>query len=121
MSVEQAESGGLQRYVIWHGNVSVGTCGLAHLDTDCPEIMYVLLPSARGHGFATQAAVALVEWAAEAGYSAVRLETVEGNNASEQVAQRAGFTVLRSGLDEHRGSQVTVHVWERILNPGRPS
>jgi RimJ/RimL family protein N-acetyltransferase len=119
VSVERAGSGGFQRYVIWHGNDAVGTCGLAHLDTDCPEVMYVLLPSSRGQGFATRAALALVGWTTGARYGAVRLETVEGNSASERVAQRAGFTVLRSGLDEHRGSTVTVHIWERILNPDR--
>ena len=112
-SVRQARAAHFQRYVIWHGDMAVGTCGVAHLDTPTPEIMYVLLPTARGNGWATMAAKALANWTMDAGYSAVRLETVEGNTASEHVAQRAGFRQVSSTADDHRGSPATIHLWQR--------
>jgi RimJ/RimL family protein N-acetyltransferase len=117
-SVELASTGELQRYVIWQGDDPVGTCGIAQLSEPAPEIMYVLLPRARGHGYATHAALAMAEWAEGVGYDAVRLETVEGNLASEHVAKRAGFVVSHSGVGDHRGAQATIHVWER--RRGRP-
>jgi RimJ/RimL family protein N-acetyltransferase len=123
-SVEHAHETGFKRFVIWHNDTPVGTCGLAHLDTPTPEIMYVLLSAARGHGWATMAATALARWTQEAGYGAVQLETVEGNIPSERVAKRAGFTLVRSELADHRGSQALIHLWQRdhtILRQRPPS
>ena len=45
------------------------------------------------------------------GYPQVALETIEGNVASERVAQRAGFTRTDRHEDEHRREQVVVTRW----------
>jgi RimJ/RimL family protein N-acetyltransferase len=64
------------------------------------EVGYWLAASARGQGHATRAVKLICAW----GFSALRLERIDlmaatGNPASQQVAQRCGFTreaVLRS-------------------------
>ena len=119
VSVERAAAGIEQRYVIWGGDNALGTCGISHLDSDEPHIMYALLPAFRGLGRATAATVALAAWADGVGYSKVRLETIEGNVASERVATKAGFALLRSAMEDHRGRQVMLHTWERELTDRR--
>jgi RimJ/RimL family protein N-acetyltransferase len=37
--------------------------------------------------------------------------TVDGNTASAAVAERAGFTLVETVEDEHRGSPATLHRW----------
>jgi RimJ/RimL family protein N-acetyltransferase len=64
------------------------------------EVGYWLAAAARGQGHATRAVRLICAW----GFSALRLERIDlmaatGNPASQQVAERAGFTreaVLRS-------------------------
>jgi RimJ/RimL family protein N-acetyltransferase len=66
------------------------------------EVGYWLAAAARGHGHATRAVGLICRW----GFDALGLERIDllaatGNRASQQVAQRAGFTreaVLRSYL-----------------------
>ncbi|MDQ2849288.1 MAG: GNAT family N-acetyltransferase [Actinomycetota bacterium] len=56
------------------------------------EIGYGLAPSARGKGFAAEAARALVELAGEQGILRVVADTDMGNTASQQTLENAGFT-----------------------------
>jgi len=71
----------------------IGYCGLfvGRASIDEPEIAYELLRRAHGHGYATEAAVAVIEAAAATGrrrlWSTVRV----GNNASLRVLDKAGF------------------------------
>lgn len=58
------------------------------------EIAYVLAPSARGRGMATEAVRAVVLHARARGALAVRAEVETGHAASERVLTRAGFTVV---------------------------
>jgi RimJ/RimL family protein N-acetyltransferase len=56
------------------------------------NVGYMLSPSARGHGFTTEAVRALVRWAHEAhGIKSLQLWTHPDNLASQAVAERAGF------------------------------
>ncbi|MEU6890366.1 GNAT family N-acetyltransferase [Streptomyces sp. NPDC046557] len=56
------------------------------------EIGYDLLPSARGHGHATEAVRALAGWAfAQPGPTALRAVVADGNAPSHAVVRRAGF------------------------------
>ncbi|MDQ2850291.1 MAG: GNAT family N-acetyltransferase [Actinomycetota bacterium] len=56
------------------------------------EIGYGLAPSARGKGFAGEAARALVNLAREQGMSRVVADTETGNTASQRTLEHAGFT-----------------------------
>jgi RimJ/RimL family protein N-acetyltransferase len=55
------------------------------------EIGYGLSPSARGHGYAAEALVALLGVAAEHGLSRVAADTTKDNIASQRTLERAGF------------------------------
>ncbi len=56
------------------------------------EIGYGLVPSARGNGYAAEAAQALVALARQQGLSRIVADTDEDNIASQRTLERAGFT-----------------------------
>lgn len=61
-------------------------------DTGTVEIGYSVLPAFRGHGYATEAARALVAWAAEQpGVRRVTAECLEDNQASIRVLEKTGM------------------------------
>lgn len=111
---------GLSRWYVIRderGN-ALGTCGLGKLQHATPEVFYSLLSAARGRGAATEAVNALVTWALAHGWTAVALETVDGNAPSEDVARRSGFEVVERFLDDHRGERVWLARWMRPSRPG---
>ena len=110
-SLERTGVGLLRRYVVVEGGTPVGTCGIAGLDGDCPHIYYALLPGGRGRGIATSAARLLVEWALTSGYAVVSLETIQGNQASERVATKAGFRPVDRYHADHRGETAWLTRW----------
>jgi len=70
----------------------VGCCGVDDWSkADVAQFGYWLAPGARGHGYATRAAVLLTRWLFELGAARVFLTIVAGNEASVAVARRAGF------------------------------
>jgi len=70
----------------------VGCCGVDDWSkADVAQIGYWLAPNARGHGFATRAAILLTRWLFGLGAARVFLTIVAGNEASVAVARRAGF------------------------------
>jgi RimJ/RimL family protein N-acetyltransferase len=83
----------------------IGYCGLfvGRASIDEPEIAYELLRRAHGHGYATEAAVAVIEAAAATGrrrlWSTVRV----GNNASLRVLDKAGFRRHHTEAEERGG------------------
>jgi RimJ/RimL family protein N-acetyltransferase len=114
---ERARQGASQRYVIWDGEVRVGTCGLASLDQPSVEAMYALLPAARGRGIATRCLQTLRDWAADHGRFAVTLVTVDGNTSSAAVARRAGFSLFEVFEGQHRGAARTLQRWRWTATP----
>ena len=71
----------------------VGTAGLRPLEESGLEIFYSLAPAAWGHGYATEAARAVVEYAlGPLGLPEVLAEIDEGNAASVAVVKRLGMT-----------------------------
>ena len=71
----------------------VGTAGLRPLEESGLEIFYSLAPGAWGHGYATEAARAVVEYGLGAlGLPEVLAEVDEGNAASMAVVKRLGMT-----------------------------
>ncbi|GAA1844508.1 hypothetical protein GCM10009687_07700 [Asanoa iriomotensis] len=84
----------------------IGFKGQPHVG--CVEVGYGLAPSARGHGYATEALLALLNIAAEQGLSRVVADTTSDNVASQRTLERAGFRQVRTNGD--------VHVYELLLD-----
>jgi len=71
----------------------IGTAGLRPLGSSGLEIFYSLAPGAWGHGYATEAARAVVEYGlGPLGLPEVLAEVDEGNAASVAVVKRRGMT-----------------------------
>ena len=66
------------------------------------EIGYGLAPSARGHGYAAEAVVALLAIAAEHGVSRVVADTTPDNVASQRTLTRAGFRLVGTDAEFHQ-------------------
>ena len=79
-------------------------------DGDRVEIGYGLAPSARGHGYAAEAAVALLAIATGHGLSCVIADTTLDNVASQRTLIRAGFRLVRS--------DAALHYYEARLGTG---
>jgi RimJ/RimL family protein N-acetyltransferase len=83
------------------------------------EVGYWVAAPARGRGVATRAVRLLCAWAfAELPLARIQLHTLPGNEASERVAERAGFTRegrLRS-FAEMKGRRVDITMFS--LLPG---
>ncbi|MGO9963691.1 MAG: GNAT family N-acetyltransferase [Acidimicrobiales bacterium] len=77
-------------------------------DGGCVEIGYGLAPSARGHGYATEALVALLAMAAGHGLTRVIADTTPDNIASQRTLSRAGFRLV--GTDDE------LHHYEGLLD-----
>ncbi len=94
------ESGRLMPLVVEDeaGRSLLGGGALHHLsaETGAVEIGYWLFPEARGRGVATRVARLLAEHAFAIGVQRVEARVDVGNDASERVLERAGFT--REGL-----------------------
>jgi RimJ/RimL family protein N-acetyltransferase len=71
-------------------------------DGGCVEMGYGLAPSARGHGYAAEAVIALLAVAADHGLSKVIADTTPGNIASQRTLIRAGFRLVSTDDDRHR-------------------
>jgi RimJ/RimL family protein N-acetyltransferase len=67
----------------------------------CVEIGYGLAPSARGHGYAAEASIALLTVAADHGLSKVIADTTLDNTASQRTLIRAGFRLVRTDAELH--------------------
>lgn len=83
-------------------------------------IGYSVLPAFWGHGFGTELAGLLVEFATGTlGVPEVRATTLDGNPASTRVLQKLGFTVLQAGASEvdSRGDERRVTRWVLGLSP----
>ena len=65
------------------------------------EIGYGLAPSARGHGYAAEAVVALLSVAADNGLSRVLADTTLDNIASQRTLIRAGFRLVSTDAELH--------------------
>jgi RimJ/RimL family protein N-acetyltransferase len=71
-------------------------------DGGCVEIGYGLVPSARGHGHAAEAVIALLTVAADHGLSRVLADTTLDNIASQRTLIRAGFRLVSTDAELRR-------------------
>jgi [ribosomal protein S5]-alanine N-acetyltransferase len=94
---DSAHSFGAAGYGLWlirerEGTGLVGTAGLRPLEDLGPEVVYSLAPGARGKGYATEAARAVMVHAlGPLGLPEVLAEVDEGNAASLKVIERLGM------------------------------
>jgi RimJ/RimL family protein N-acetyltransferase len=91
------------------GNDFIGYCGLIVDETGVaePEIAFELARHVRGHGYATEAARAVVEAAAQTGRSRLWATVRVWNTASFRVLDKLGFSDSgRRTVDVERGDTV---------------
>ena len=92
------------------GGGSVGGALLEPRRADVAAVGYWLLPEARGRGYATRAVRLLAEWGIRAlGFARVELWATRENDASQRVAERAGFQregVLRAYAEGRDGRRL---------------
>jgi RimJ/RimL family protein N-acetyltransferase len=75
------------------------------------EIAYAIVPPCEGHGYATEVASALVDFAFASGpVRLVRAHTLPASNASTRVLQKCGFRHTENVVDQEDGP---VWRWER--------
>ncbi len=85
---------GLLRVGLHDGDTPIGLCGLLKRETrDHVELGFALLPDFRGHGYASEAARAVLAQARERG-DLERIEAIvtTDNHASRALLERLGFT-----------------------------
>jgi RimJ/RimL family protein N-acetyltransferase len=70
-------------------------------DGRCVEIGYGLAPSARGHGYAAEAVIALLSVAADNGLLRVIADTNPDNIASQRTLIRCGFRLMSTDAELH--------------------
>jgi len=114
---ERAEGRGLPT-AIEAGGELVGSGGAHFVPGRLgPEIGYWIAPWARRKGYAAEAAAALAGWAMAHGAPRVHLYTDVRNEASQGVAERAGFRregVVRAALDYRDGSRADAVLFGRV-------
>jgi ribosomal-protein-alanine N-acetyltransferase len=101
-------------------NLVIGTAGFkGPPDADgMAEIAYGIVPGYQGHGYATEAAAALVEFAFASGrVRRVRAHTLPTANASTRVLAKCGFAWIGEVVDPEDG---LVWRWERPAAVTRP-
>jgi RimJ/RimL family protein N-acetyltransferase len=105
-----------------HGRVAIlkrdddrflGRTGLKHWPQfEETEVGWVLRPDARGHGYATEAARASLQWGFEQfDFPYITAMIQPSNVASARVAERLGMSPIRS--DELLGEEVSVYAINR--------
>lgn len=86
---------GYYRISLLAGGLAIGGIGFkGGPESGSVEIGYGLAPSARGHGYAAEAVVALLHVAAGHGVATVIADTTPENVASQRTLIRAGFRLV---------------------------
>jgi RimJ/RimL family protein N-acetyltransferase len=95
----------------------IGRVGLNHWEhLREVELGWTFRAGAWGHGYATEAARACLEWGFATLDEPYFISLIRpGNTASVRVAERLGFAPLRE--DEHFGNPVTVYAKEKPASP----
>lgn len=110
------------QFVMEHAGRFVGWVGLGRRDPDRPgsvgargidlELSYVLPVSAWGHGYATEAASAVLAWADTRFHEPMVVCTQTANLPSLRLADRLGFTELE------RFDELGAEQWFGVRRPG---
>lgn len=102
-------------------NGLIGSAMLRMPEEGVARIGYWLAPAYWGTGYATEAAEAVVGFAASAGFREVTARVFQDNAASIRVLLRAGFEYTGDGeaWSVARGMMVPTHEYRRPLGAGR--
>jgi [ribosomal protein S5]-alanine N-acetyltransferase len=87
----------------------IGYCGLIDSlrgSAAEPELAYELLRRVWRQGYATEASLAVLDWARSSGYERLRATVWEWNVASRRVLAKVGFTTERTELDPAYGNNL---------------
>ena len=90
-SEKQIEDTGHLEYGIYCDNVMIGFVNDCGIEEDTIEIGYVIHPDYKGHGYATEAVLAIVEELREMGFRKVMAGFFEENTASRRVMEKSGM------------------------------
>jgi RimJ/RimL family protein N-acetyltransferase len=86
----------------------IGYCGLVESDRGAagePELAFELLRRVQGQGYATEAALAVLDWARSSGYERLWATVWDWNTASRRVLAKVGFIETdREEVDPARGT-----------------
>jgi RimJ/RimL family protein N-acetyltransferase len=97
-------------------DISVGAVIASRRHRDNYEIAYLAREEGRGRGLMTRAVRLLCDWLLEEGVGRIELRTHPDNEASQKLAQRAGFQ--REGLERAsiwlHGERVDAIVWSLL-------
>ncbi len=94
----------------------VGVIGLHLNHGEDPELGYWLGQPFWGKGYATEAALGVVQAAVRAGFSRLTARSITENKGSVGVLLKAGFVAISEGIDDcgqHKGVRVTRFLWEK--------
>ena len=103
-------------YAITLDNALVGVMGLHLADADIPELGYWLGQPFWGNGYATEAALGVLQAAAAAGFSAVTARSITSNRGSISVLLKSGFAIVAENVDDcgqHHNVPLTHFKWEK--------
>jgi [ribosomal protein S5]-alanine N-acetyltransferase len=87
----------------------IGYCGLIESGRGSdgePELAYELLRRVRGHGYATEASLAVLDWARSSGYARVSATVWEWNTASRRVLAKLDFVETERTEDPVHGTNL---------------
>lgn len=93
-----------------------GAIGLVARQEWIAEIGYWIAPHFRGRGIAGRALELISGWAEAVGFARLQLTIFPGNDASERVAERAGYAkegLLRAYANQ-RGTLKDASIWSRV-------
>lgn len=103
-------------WILWRGAQRLGSIFVVEEDATTAKLRLVLLePSARGAGHAQRMLDHAMDFARDAGYSAMRLWTHESHRAAGRLYARNGFTLVASAPARAFGQDVVDQTWERRL------
>ena len=92
----------------------IGFCGLTPREEDMVEIMYAVMPHARGKGYAVEIAVTLARHAiGRIGYRRVIAPISPAHSISMAVAVKAGFRDHGLGQNPNSGETVRLFVFDQ--------
>jgi RimJ/RimL family protein N-acetyltransferase len=102
-------------------DVSLGAVIASRRHRDNYEVAYLAREAGRGRGLMTRAVRLLCDWLLEEGIGRIELRTHPDNEASQRLAQRAGFR--REGLERKsiwlHGKRVDAIVWSLLPDDPR--
>ena len=94
----------------------MGSIAVACVDEKTAQLRYFLLePQARGYGLGLRLVASALDFARNAGYTHIFLETISALTTARTIYRRAGFQLVREEPHAKWGQQVVEERWEMDL------